>query len=105
MKPTEKISAGLKVAYFEIDEAFETPVIPFVPFWTRENDSQLGWTTSLVAKYQYSDDFSIDMQWEHLFPGDGLRQGQFLARNGLEFVGGTDDNDADYLHLNFHVKF
>ncbi len=105
VKPTEKISAGLKIAYFEIDEAFEAPVIPFVAFWTRENDSTLGWTTSFVAKYQYSDDLSIDIQWEHLFPSDGLRQGQFLARNGLEFVGGTDDNDADYLHLNFQVKF
>ena len=88
-----------------IDEAFETPVIPFVPFWTRENDEELGWTTFLWAKYQYSPDLSVKVVWEHLFPGDGLEQGQFFARNGLEFVGGTDDDGADYVHFDLQILF
>ncbi|MCF6286114.1 MAG: alginate export family protein [Candidatus Hydrogenedentes bacterium] len=105
VKPTEKISGGFRVAYFEIDEAFETPVIPFIAFWTRENDSELGWTTFLWTKYQYSEDLSIKLVWEHLFHGDGLERGQFFARNGLEFVGGTDDDDGDYVHFDVQIKF
>lgn len=105
VKPTEKISVAFKVAYFEIDEAFDTPVIPFLAPWTRENDEDLGWTTFLMAKYQYSPDISIAILWEHLFTGDGLEQGNFFARNGLEFVGGTDDDDADYVHFDVQVKF
>ncbi len=105
VKPTEKISVALKVAYFEIDEPFDTPVIPFVAVWTKPNDESLGWTTFLMSKYQYSSDLSIAVIWEHLFTGDGLEQGNFFARNGLEFVGGTDDADADYLHFDVQVKF
>lgn len=104
-KPTEKITLGLKVAYFETDEAFETPVLFFYPAWTRENDTELGWTTFLMAKYQYNADLSLTVVWEHLFVGDGLEEGQFFARNGLEFVAGTDDDDADYLHLDLQLKF
>jgi hypothetical protein len=105
VKPTEKISGGLKLAYFETDEAFSTPVIFFLPFWTEENDDELGWTSLLWAKYQYSQDLSFKLVWEHLFVGDGLEEGNFFARNGLEFVGGTDDDDADYLHLDIQIKF
>lgn len=104
-KPSEKITLGAKVAYFEIDEPFETPVLFFYPAWTRENDKELGWTTFLSAKYQYSPDLSITVVWERLFVGDGLEQGQFLARNGLELVAGTDDDDADYVHVDVQLKF
>lgn len=105
MKPAEKITLAAKVAYFEIDEAFDTPVVFFYPAWTRENDSELGWTTFLMAKYQYSPDLSLAVVWEHLFVGDGLEGGQFFARNGLELVGGTDDDDADYIHFDLQLKF
>jgi len=104
-KPTEKITLAAKVAYFHIDEPFETPVIFFYPAWTRENDSELGWTSFLSGRYQYSQDLSITLVWEHLFVGDGLEQGQFFARNGLELVGGTDDDDADYVHFDLQLKF
>ena len=104
-KPTEKISLVFRVAHFENDEPFETPVLPFIAGWTETNDSDLGWTTFLMTKYQYSQDLSIALMWEHLFTGDGLEQGQFFARNGLEFVGGTDDQDADYIHFDVQVKF
>jgi hypothetical protein len=105
VKPTDKISGGFRVSYLEVDEPFETPVIPFFAPWTRENDSSLGWLTFLWAKYQYSPDLSVAVIWEHLFPGDGMREGQFFARNGLELVAGTDDEDADYLHFDINIKF
>ncbi len=104
-KPTEKISLLFRVAHFEIDETFDTPVWPAFAAWTRSNDDDLGWTTFLMAKYQYSADLSIALAWEHLFTGDGLEKGQFFARNGLEFVGGTDGEDADYVHFDVQVKF
>lgn len=105
VKPTEKLSGGLRVAYWEFNETFSTPVIPFIPFWTREHDDTMGWTTFLVAKYQYSDDLSIGIIWEHLFTGQGLEEGNFFSRNALEFTGGTDDEDADYLHFDIHIAF
>ena len=104
-KPTEKISLLFRVAHFETDEPFDAPVWPAFAAWTRSNDSDLGWTTFLMGKYQYSQDLSIALMWEHLFTGDGLEEGQFFARNGLEFVGGTDGEDADYVHFDVQVKF
>lgn len=104
-KPTEKISLLFRVAHFETDEAFEIPVWALFPGWTGTNDDDLGWTIYLMGKYQYSQDLSIALVWEHLFTGDGLDQGQFFARNGLEFVGGTDGEDADYVHCDLQIKF
>lgn len=114
VKPTEKVSLGLKVAYFEIDEPFEiprywaplgVPVWAAGPWWTRTASEELGWTTALTAAYKYSDDLTFRLLWEHLFTGDGLEEGNFLARNGLEFVGGTDDQDADYVHFDVQLTF
>ena len=105
VKPTDKISGGFRVSYLENDEPFETPVIPFVGFWTRENDSHLGWLTFLWAEYQYTEELSVAVIWEHLFVGEGFEEGQFFARNALEFVAGTDDQDADYLHFDINIKF
>ncbi len=105
VKPTEKISGGLRVAYYESVAPFDTPVIPGLAPWTRENDDSLGWTTFLWSKYQYSPDLSIAVIWEHLFTGDGLAQGNFFSRNALEFTGGTDNEDANYLHFNIYIKF
>lgn len=105
VKPTEKITLTAKLAYYHIDEPFETPVLFFYPAWTKENDGELGWTTFLTGRYQYNQDLSITLVWEHLFVGDGLEEGQFFARNGLEFVGGTDDDDPDYVHFDVQLKF
>lgn len=104
-KPTEKISLLFRVAHFETDEPFDAPVWPAFAAWTHPNDKDLGWTTFLMGKYQYSQDLSIAMIWEHLFTGDGLEQGQFFARNGLEFVGGTAGEDSDYIHGDVQIKF
>jgi hypothetical protein len=103
--PTEKLSGGVRLAYLEADEAFDVPVLPFFAPWTRENDDALGWSTFIWGKYQYSADLSFALVWEHLFVDDGLEQGNFIARNGLEFVGGTDDDDADYVHFDVRIRF
>jgi hypothetical protein len=114
VSPTEKIDLGLKVAYMEIDEPFElprywapfgTPVWVGPAWWTRTASEELGWTTTLTASYQYSDDLAFRLLWEHLFTGDGLAEGNFFAHNGLEFVGGTDDQDADYVHFDIQLTF
>lgn len=114
VKPTEKTSLGLKVAYFEIDEPFElprylsafgTPLYVGPAWWTRTASDELGYTTALTFAYNYTDDLTFRLLWEHLFTGDGLEQGNFFARNGLEFVGGTDDDGADYVHFDVQLTF
>ncbi|MBI2425023.1 MAG: alginate export family protein [Candidatus Hydrogenedentes bacterium] len=105
LAPSEKVTAGLNVAYFVSDEPFDRPAFPGLSFLTRETDDELGWTTFLWGKYQYSQDLSFMLVWEHLFTGDGLADGNYFARNGLELVGGTDDQDADYVHFDVRVSF
>lgn len=114
--PTNKVTSLFRVAYFGVDEPFDwpryltlgryrVPIAPSLSFWTQEASSDIGWTTFLVLKYDYSKDLYFRLAWEHLFPGDGLSQGSFLHRNGLEFSGGTDDDGADYLHLETGITF
>ena len=116
LKPTEQTTASLRIAYFEIDEAFDwplywsvgrfrVPVAPSLPFLTQTAADDIGWTTTLVLGYAYSEDLSFQLVWEHLFPGDGLDEGSFVHRYGLEFTGGTDDDGADYFHLASRLRF
>jgi hypothetical protein len=105
VKPAEAITAGLKIAYMEVDETFEAPVFQFSPIPYRESDDEIGWLATVTLKYQYSPDFSIGLLWEHLFPGDGLRDGNFVPRNGLELLRGTASDDGDYVHLDFMLSF
>ena len=112
----ERVSGGLRVAYFSVDEPFDhprsfilgryrIPIAPALSFWTEEADSFIGWTTLLTLRYQYSDDLSFGLAWEHLFTGEGLEDGSFLHRDGLEFSGGSDDDDADYIHGDVRIRF
>lgn len=114
--PTEKITAGLDVLYFETLAAFDTPVFGRVgpnrapltllfPFVTRESDKDLGVETILWAEFAYSDDVSFEAGWAHFFTGDGLADGNFVGANGLEFLGGLDDEDADYLWFGAKLTF
>ena len=36
---------------------------------------------------------------------DGATDGNFIARNGQLWSGGTDDQDADYIQLYMNLKF
>lgn len=114
--PTESIEALLAVSYFksleEFDEPvnfkvgnFKVPIAPALSFWTQENDNELGWEVGLYVTYNYSEDLSFQVGWAHLFVGDGLKDGQFSAGNGLLFNGGTGDDDSDYVFFETKLCF
>jgi hypothetical protein len=117
LKPTEAITANTLIAYFNMVEPWDAPVsigpiggflIPVAPnlsFWTSENDDDIGWIIREVINYQYSEDLYFRIGAEYLFTGDGLAQGGFHYRNGLEFGGGTDDENAYYLFAETGLKF
>jgi hypothetical protein len=114
--PTESISAHFKVAYFEALEEFDlpptvniggfkVPIAPAASWWTTPASDEIGWTTALFLNYAYSEDLSFGFIWEHLFPGDGLVDGNFMHQYGLEFSGGSDDDGSDYFHLEARIDF
>ena len=79
--------------------------MPEWSFWTRQADDSIGVTTHVWAQYDYTEDLYFRAGWEHLFTGGGLEDGSFLHRNGLQFSGGTDDDDADYFYFDTGLKF
>ncbi len=116
VQPTETISANLMVAYLGAVDEFDSPVyfdlgryrVPIAPalsFWTTPSDDELGWLAFSQVKYQYSEDIFVRFTWEHLFVGDGLEDGNFVGRNGMDLISGRDNDDADYFMLETGVKF
>ncbi len=115
-KPTDSVKVSFLVAKYATNEAFDYPVywtvgryrLPLAPgltFWTRPADTDIGWLTELSATYDYSEDLSIKFTWEHLFTDNNIDEGNFIYLNGLEFGGGSDSDDADYLGVDMRVKF
>ncbi|MBI3117614.1 MAG: alginate export family protein [Candidatus Hydrogenedentes bacterium] len=118
VKPLENISGGIKAAYYEVIAPFDVPWLAFNnnyalrqprqalnPLLMREADDDIGYTASLWLRYDYSKDLYFMVGWDHLFTGDGLRDGSYLHRMGLEFSGGTDDADADYVYFDTGITF
>lgn len=103
--PAEKVELAFDLAYYRTDEAFDRPVLPFFSFWTRENDRELGLESNLSVTYFYSEDLYFNAGWDHLFVGDGLRDGHFNISNGLEFSGGSDRDDVDYFYFETGIFF
>jgi hypothetical protein len=103
--PTEKVELTLDVSYLLADKAFSRPADPRLPYLTRPNDRDLGWETCLGVNYQYTDDLYFSVGWDHLFVGKGLEQGQFVQSNGLDFNGGSDDDDVDYVYFETGISF
>ena len=114
--PTESLDLVFDVGYYLVDEPFSSPVTwnfgkwrvpiaPFLPWWTEQNDDEIGWTTDLVLTYHYSEDLVFMGHWSHLFPGDGLTDGNFNAANGLLFTGGTDDDSGDFFTAETRLRF
>lgn len=120
--PTEKLELSIDAAYYMADESFDAPIhwdlgrfmdnyrwrLPLFPdlsFWTEENDDDLGWEVVLEANYQYTEDLYFAAGWSHIFPGDGLEDGNFIVGNGLEFLGGSDDEDTDYFYFETGISF
>ena len=103
--PTDSLECSLEVTCLRADEPFARPVLPVLGFLSRENGRDLGWETYADLTYQYTDDLYFSVGWSHLFAGDGLRHGHFMQSNGLDFNGGTDGDDADYLFFQTEVSF
>lgn len=114
--PNETLDVVLDVGYYMADETFDAPIhikvgkiriplAPFFPFWTEDTDDDLGWVTDIVGTYHYSEDLSFSLHWSHLFTGDGLSDGNYNARNGLMFNGGSDDDDSDFVTFETSLRF
>ncbi len=115
--PADAVTIEFKAAYFETLEPFDAPltvggigglkipVAPALSFLTQASDDEIGTTTHLWAKYDYTENLFFRIGWEHLFTGQGLANGNFIHRYGLEFSGGTDDEDADYLYFDTGIRF
>ena len=119
--PTDKLWLGLTASYFLADDAFDAPAhldlghilgqpwrIPLAPnwsFWTCENDDELGWEVGFDATYAYTDDLEFGAGWYHFFTGDGAYDGSFVSSNGLDFLGGRHDDDADYIYWYVDLSF
>jgi len=118
---TEKVSTGVSVAYFEVLDTFDwpryievpglwapdirLPIAPGLGFWTQEADDDIGVVSHVWVKYQYSEDLWIKLGWERLFTGGALEDGNFIKRNGLMMMSGTDDDDTDYIYFDMGLKF
>lgn len=103
--PTEKLELALDLVYMVTDEPFDRPIPLTGGLFTKENDEDLGLELGLSASYQYSDDLYFATGWTHLFVGKGLEQGSFTNLNGLDFNGGSDNEDVDYLWFETGVSF
>ncbi|MBP8129041.1 MAG: alginate export family protein [Candidatus Hydrogenedentes bacterium] len=103
--PTESLEMSLLLSHLRADEPFARPVVPWIAFLSRTNNASLGWETYIDATYYYSDDVYFCAGWSHLFAGEGLRRGHFVQANGLDFNGGSDDDDADYFFFETGIIF
>ncbi len=114
--PTEAVHLLALVQRFEAVEPFDAPRyfnigrfrIPIAPnhsWWTQENDTARAFETDVFLIYNYSEDLTVNLQWSHLFPDDGLKEGNFAIGNGLIFDGGSDDDQGDYVSAEVILKF
>ena len=114
--PSDKVTVHVNAAYFGANEVFDSPktvnagpfripVAPALSFWTEESDEYMGTRLYLWVRYNYSEDLHFRVGWERLFAGDGLEDGNFVSRNGLEFNGGTGKEDADYFFFECGLTF
>jgi hypothetical protein len=114
--PVEKLELTFDVTYQEIVAPFDyppyfevgpwrIPVLPGLSFWTEEGDDDLGWQTSLTLSYAYTEEVSFEAGWTHFFVGEGLKDGAFIDENGLTFLGGRGDHDADFVRSYVVIEF
>ncbi len=113
---TEKISGNIEAAYYGVVDPADLPpsfsiarrevnYLAALPFITFKADEELGTIMKASLKYAYSEDFWVRIGVEHLFTGDGLEEGSFLHRNGLQFSGGSGDDDANYFFVDTRIAF
>ncbi|MDZ4860599.1 MAG: alginate export family protein [Candidatus Hydrogenedentes bacterium] len=114
--PTEKIFASLEVSKLGVNDTFDTPltiglggwrvpVAPALSFLTEESGDDVGIVTGLDIEYQYSDQLMFRVTWNHMFVDDDVDEGNFVFANGLEFMGGSSDDDLDYFAVESRLRF
>ena len=103
--PTEKIEVSFDLGYYLADETFEHPRFFLFPFWTQASSRELGFESDISLTYNYSEDLYFCVGWDHLFVGAGLEEGNFNSSNGLDFNGGSDGDDVDYLYVETGIFF
>lgn len=104
-QPAEKVEVAFGLEYLLADETFGRPRFFLFPFWTEDTDDELGLEFDLSLTYDYSDDLYISVGWEHLFVGAGLEGGNFNNGNGLEFNGGSNGDDVDFVYFETGIFF
>lgn len=116
VQPLDKISGDASVAVLRANAVFEhplsvglggfrVPVAPALAFLSEPADRDIGVLTQLGIRYQYSENLALGLMWQHLFTADDVDEGNFILSNGLEFLGGTDSDDADYLSFETRITF
>lgn len=108
---SEQLVSTVKVAHYWVDAAFRPPARRlggnFTPyaFFTRPGERPLGLVSTATTRYQYSEDLSIVVGWEHFEPGPALRGGAYIFKNGTEIAGGTKTRASDYFWFDMGLKF
>ncbi|HOE65123.1 MAG TPA: alginate export family protein [Candidatus Hydrogenedentes bacterium] len=116
VKPTDSVKVSLAAHKLAANAAFDMPWnvligryrVPLLPGWsflTTPCGKDIGYVAELNIDYQYSKDLSFKLTWEHLFADRDLNAGNFLYRNGFEFGGGSNSDDADYVAFDTRLKF
>lgn len=114
--PTEAIGLMAEIAKLGVNDTFDqplalragrfrVPVAPALAFLTEESGDDIGTVTRLQVTYQYSEDLSFKLYWDHLFASDDVDEGNFVFSNGLELLAGSDHDDADYIEFESRLKF
>lgn len=103
--PAEKIEIGIDIGYHLCDEPFNSPVVPLLAFWTKENDTEIGWEVDANLTYNHSEDLYFCVGWDHLFVGNGLKEGSFTASHGHDFNSGITDSGVDYWYFETGISF
>jgi len=102
--PSEKVDVAVDLGYYRADEVFHRPVLPLLSFLSAANEAELGWEIDTNITYHLSDSLQFCAGWDHLFVGDGLKQGNYTLANGLDY-NGWEGSGADYWYFETGLSF
>ena len=114
---SDAVDGFVELVHYQADEPFDLPrhfnlgsyfipIAPSLSFWTEEGDDDIGLVAKVGASYDYSEDLSMKLQYEHLFTGDALEDGVFTDRMGIfSASAGGRKEDKHYLEGVVSIKF
>lgn len=113
---SDALTLGLDVTYMMADEAFRWPaeirrgwwrfpIAPELAFLDKGGSRDLGWCATILGEYAITEDLTVEAAYSHFFTGEAVDDGVFIDANGTLLVGGTGDDDADYLYFMTTLKF